>query len=280
MSRTNLIVLIIFVVACLLLLMMSRDVSRGISRTVLQTISPLLQSGSATQETVTGWTEGIDTLEKLELSNEELQIENGKLRSEIQFLRDLKEENDRLREQLGYRQRSLFNLKSAEVLARNPRAWWNAVTVSLGSRDGVRVDQPVITPDGVVGRVVTVDDHLAQVLLLTDPNCRIAARVEGSQEHGIIHGSRITGESGQVLELNFLSREARLQKGQRVYTSGLGGIFPHGILLGRIESFRKGAIHGQALVRPAVEVSRLDSVFIMLGSKPQNTATASSIPVR
>ena len=91
--------------------------------------------------------------------------------------------------------------------------------------------------------------------------------VEGSREQGIISGERVTGGLTPLLDLNFLSKQADLKPGQKVYTSGVGGVFPSGLLIGAVKSFRVRELDGQAQLTPAVDLSHLEDVFVVTGRR-------------
>ena len=97
---------------------------------------------------------------------------------------------------------------------------------------------PVVTDEGLVGKTTTVSDTISVVLLITDENCKVAATVEGTREQGIVSGERVSGGVSPLLNLNFLSKQANLKPGQKVYTSGVGGVFPSGLLVGSVKSFQ------------------------------------------
>ena len=126
---------------------------------------------------------------------------------------------------------------------------------------------PVVTEVGLVGKTTTVSDTISVVLLISDENCRVAASVEGSREQGIVAGERVTGGLTPLLDLNFLSKQADLKPGQKVYTSGVGGVFPSGLLIGAVKSFRARELDGQAQLTPAVELSHLEDVFVVTGRR-------------
>ena len=174
---------------------------------------------------------------------------------------------NRLRNALNYRQRSVFKLIAAEIVARDSSTWWRTVTINRGKRDGTEIDMPVVTAEGLVGKITTVSSNISLVLLASDENCRVAASVEGSREQGIVSGERVTTGLSPLLDLNFLTKQADLKPGQKVYTSGVGGVFPSGLLIGGVKSFRVRELDGQAQLTPAVDLSHLEDVFVVTGRR-------------
>jgi rod shape-determining protein MreC len=102
--------------------------------------------------------------------------------------------------------------------------------------------------------------------LISDENCKIAASIEGTREQGIVSGERVTTGITPMLNLNFLSKQANLQPGQKVYTSGVGGVFPSGLLIGTVKTFKVRELDGQAQLTPAVDLSHLEDVFVVTGT--------------
>ena len=216
---------------------------------------------------ITSVSTGLKTLEELERDNAALKVENRSLKATNQALRDVEHEVNRLRRALAYRERSVFKLVPAEIVARDSSTWWRTVTINRGKDDGIESDMPVVTDEGLVGKTTTVGDNISIVLLLSDENCRVAATVEGTREQGIVSGERVTGSVTPMLDLNFLSKQANLQPGQKIYTSGVGGVFPSGLLVGTVQSFRVRELDGQARIAPAVDLSHLEDVFVVTGHK-------------
>jgi rod shape-determining protein MreC len=217
--------------------------------------------------------QGLKNLDQLEDENQRLQAENTELRATNQILRDLETENSKLRSALDYKKRSIFKLVPARVLSRDASSWWSTVKINRGFEDGLEPDQPVLTDVGLVGKTTTVAKNDSIVLLVSDESCKVAAKVEGSNERGILSGRR-TGASGGTteMELNFLSKNANLQPGQRLYTEGVSkgtstGVFPSGIFLGTVKSFQARPLDGQAIVEPAVDLSSVEDVFVVVGAK-------------
>jgi rod shape-determining protein MreC len=182
-------------------------------------------------------------------------------------LRDVENEVNRLRHALNYRERSLFRLVPAEVISRDSSTWWRTVTINRGSEDGLAPEMPVLTDEGLVGRTTTVSENISVVLLISDENCRVAATVEGTREQGIVTGERVAGGVSPLLDLNYLSKQAGLKAGQKVYTSGVGGVFPSGLFVGTVRSFQVRALDSQAKLAPAVDLAKLQDVFVVIGRK-------------
>src|SRR3954447_11621091 len=210
---------------------------------------------------------GLKTLEELEKENAGLQVENRSLQATNQALRDVEHEVNRLRQALNYRERALFRLVPAVVVARASSTWWRTITINRGKNDKVEPDQAVVTDLGVVGKTATVGDNVTIVLLVSDENCKVACSIEGSREQGIVSGERVTASMTPGLDLNFLSKQANLQPGAKVYTSGVGGVFPSGLLVGTIQSFKVRELDSQARITPAVDLTHLEDVFVVTGRK-------------
>ena len=267
MSRTNIIALLIFGAILGYFLSFGPQTTQKFKAGVYQLLSPFLNSGSGIKKQITSVRSGLKSLEQLERENTALQVEDRQLRATNQALRDAEQEVNRLRHALNYRERSVFKLIAAEIVTRDSSTWWRTVTINRGKRDGVETDMPVVTDVGLVGKTTTVSDSISVVLLVSDESCRVAAKVEGSREQGIVSGERVTTGLTPLLDLNFLSKQADLKPDQKVYTSGVGGVFPSGLLIGSVKSFRVRELDSQAQLTPAVDLSHLEDVFVVTGRR-------------
>jgi len=238
---------------------------RRLQSGLLGILSPISCSGSAVKTSLGSLGKDLMTLEQLQEDYDRLVAENRRLRAENNGLRDLQQENGHLRDVLGYRERSSFRLVPAAVVGHDSGAWWSTMRISKGARDGITPDMPVITDKGLLGKTTAVSDNISEVLLVTDENCKVAAKVEGTKEQGICAGTR---SPGGELQLTFLSKLADLQPGQKVYTAGVsGGIFPSGIVLGTVKSFRARELDGMAVLEPAADPGGNEEVFVVTGAK-------------
>ena len=243
------------------------DSTRKLQAGFYSLISPFLSTGSGLKKSITSVRTGLKSLEELESDNASLRVENRSLKATNQALRDVEHEVSRLRRALDYRERSLFRLVPAEIMTRDSSTWWRTVTINRGKNDHIEGDMPVVTDLGLVGKTTTVSNNISVVLLISDENCKVAASVEGSREQGIISGERVAAGITPLLNLNFLSKQADLKPGQKTFTSGVGGVFPSGIPIGTVRSFKIRELDGQAQLTPAVDLTRLEDVFVVTGRK-------------
>ena len=269
--RANIIAVAVFLAAFLGIVLLSSRNPQRLQSGFLSIVSPFLRKGSEFDSRWKNYKAGLKKLDGLEADNQRLKVESDLLRASNQALRGVEAENIRLKAALGYEGQAPFALVPARVIGRSPSNWWNTINIDKGSEDGVQKDMPVVTPDGLVGKVDIVVAHSARVLLVSDENCKVAASVEATKEQGIVmvevRGQRTSNNIQPTMTLNFLSRFAPLQPGQKVLTSEAGGVYPPGISIGRIVEFKPRELDGQAVIEPSVEIAALSDVFVITGMK-------------
>jgi rod shape-determining protein MreC len=196
---------------------------------------------------------------------DQLQRENQQLKVAQLQANAAANENNQLRAALGWQQQQPWKLKLANVIARDPANWWRTIQIDSGFLDSVRADLPVLTSDGLIGRVSAVYPHRAQIVLIGDPSCRVSGLVENpAHDIGILSASGPLDNS--FAQLTYLSGNANLKAGQKVFTSGEGGIFPKGILLGQIVDAQKAdfGLYTEARVKLSANLGSLEQVWILL----------------
>ena len=125
----------------------------------------------------------------------------------------------------------------------------------------------------MVGKVDAPSEDTSTVILLTDEKCKVSAKVDGTPELGILSGQRGLAGQDPVLRLSFLSKDAKISAGMRVFTTGRGKLFPPDILLGTVTSFESGPLYGEALVKPAVDFAALHTVFVKIPDSSESSAS-------
>ncbi len=177
------------------------------------------------------------------------------------FLFEIEEENKRLRRLLDLKDHSIYEGLASSVIAREPGNWFQALLLDRGERSGVKKNSIVVTPEGLVGRVIKVNKGSSQVLLITDPGSEIGALIQRTRIQGVIQGRK------RDLILKYLPLEANVREGDLVLTSGLeGGLFPKSLVIGRIKKIEPS--HPQDLflkivVIPEVNLSSLEELLLL-----------------
>ncbi|HWL54368.1 MAG TPA: rod shape-determining protein MreC [Chthoniobacteraceae bacterium] len=269
MKRFNLAALIIVVILVGGFLWMGPSGTQRIQSAFLGFISPFLKTGSALEKKITAVRHGLKTLAQLEVENQQLSVRNKELSAVNSMLRDLEAENRQLRKALEYRERAEFKLVPARIIARDASTWWNTVEIDRGTAEGIRREMPVLTESGLVGKVTVVSDHAATVVLISDESCKVAAKIEGTREQGIVSGERDSGGGVPLISMRIPSKQAELEPGRKVYSSGVGGVYPAGILIGVLRDFKARELDGYATLIPAVDLTTLEDVFVVTGAGSQ-----------
>ncbi|BAF58999.1 cell shape-determining protein [Pelotomaculum thermopropionicum SI] len=201
--------------------------------------------------------------------NKALEQEVARLEGEVARLNEYMLENQRLSGLLDYKQvmAGSFDLLVASVVARDPTNWFGTMTLNRGFADGVRENMTVLTPQGLVGRVVAVSDYTCEVLLITDPRSGVGSLVQETRIPGIVEGT--AGNSG-LARIIHIPNDAPVEKGQTVVTSGLGSIFPKGIPVGVITRtwYESSGLFKSAEIRPFAPLYSLEEVFIVTAVRP------------
>ncbi len=206
--------------------------------------------------------------------NEDLKRENGALKLEITQLQSKAGEADRLAALLKFRQTNVdVPMISARVIGGSADSASQTIYLDRGERDGIRKNMGVITPDGVVGKVIESYKDTAQVLLLTDKDSGVGAMLVESRLQGPVGG---TGEP--LLVMKYIPNDDNVNSGERVVTSGMDRIFPRDLPVGTIAEIKAGNPFKQLRVKPAASLERLEEVFVLLTMKPLELKQESAAP--
>jgi rod shape-determining protein MreC len=174
-------------------------------------------------------------------------------------------ENARLRAMYGSAPRGNWKPRVAHVVGREPSTWWRMVIIDLGTRDGLLVNQVVMTSDGLVGRVSLTGYGYSQVSLVGDAGCGVAVVCKENRELGIISGGQNLVAEGGLVEMMVLQTGPGVMAGYTLLTSGQGGVFPAGIPVGRVVDTRSSDNGSTvtARVRLSAGLNRLEEVWVL-----------------
>lgn len=196
-----------------------------------------------------------------------VQQENQRLREEIKWLRQENHryleaylQHQRLQRLLSFREQTPLEAVAAEVVGRNANNWTEIIYINRGTRDRVVKGLPVVTHEGLVGQVIHAAPTLSQVMLLTDFRSGVDALVQRTRASGIV-----AGRGRNTAELKFLPVGADLQPGDRLISSGMGGVFPKGLIIGEVKDLhRNGRPTQQVEIQPSVDFSHLEEVLVLV----------------
>lgn len=267
MKSTTIAALGIFGILVVLILLLPHTQKQQMQGALFQLISPVLRTGASVQQQLNGVSGGLKHLDELEQENKQLKLDNEQLRATNSLLKNLEAEVNRLNRALGYREHSSFNLHPARIITRDNSTWWNTCTIDRGSKDGIAADMAVVTEKGLVGKVTTVGKDIAAVLLISDESLHVSATIEGTQEQGIVSGTRASTNFAPDLRIRFLNKMAALKPGMKVFTAGAGGVFPSNLLIGSVKDFKVKEVEGIAMVTAAVDLADVQDVFVITGQK-------------
>jgi rod shape-determining protein MreC len=214
------------------------------------------------------WTTYLDW-KNVRAENERLRAELERLQVDSLRVRETEDENGRLRRLLSLEQRLPLTALVGEVIARE-WGWARSLTVNRGRHDEVTRMTPAIAPEGLVGRVVEVRSSASIIQLVNDPASTVGATVQRTRTSGIVEG-----EPRGTTRFKYMARDgAAIEVGDLVVTSGLGGVFPKGIPIGRVESIsdRGSALFHYATLTPVVDFGRIEEVLLLTGQTEEDLA--------
>lgn len=211
--------------------------------------------------------------------NEQLRQRVAELEIEARQARADRDENERLRALLDFKGQSQFASVPASVIARDPSLWFNTVTINRGSSSGIAPNMPVVTPGGIVGRVVATSPWTAQVMLITDDKSAAGAVVGQLGSSSALGSVRGLGENG-LLEMRYVSGLEEVKAGDYVVTTGQDGIYPQGLNVGTVVEVRSGSATTPhtIYIKPGARIDSLEEVAVLQYRPPQRIAPDQTLP--
>lgn len=202
----------------------------------------------------------IEELHKVHQENRILSQKVMRLTLENAQLQEKRLENERLRKILEFKSENSFELVPAKVISAEPTRLPTSLLINLGGKDGLKKGMPVVNINGLVGKVSEVLVGSSVVQLLFHPHCRVAALDQRSRVQGIVKS-----KGGVILDLDNVPLDEDVKPGDVIYTSGLGGVFPAGLKIGRVITVYqdKDSVFKTIKLKPAVDFFRLEELFLI-----------------
>ena len=239
---------------------------KGAVRDGISPLQAVLRGGVRELQEIFRYIRGI---RDMALENRALSEEIVYLRGEVRMARELERDNQMLRDLLGFVRRFPNRLVSCEVVGRDSTGWWQTARLDKGMLAGVAEGRAVITTAGLIGRTVAVSDRTADVLLLSDPSCKVSVRLARSGVFGVVAGLGQQPGEQPACRMDYILKTASVEPGDEVVTSGLGGLFPKGLLVGRVAKVETDAagLYQTAWIESAADLGELEYAFVAATEK-------------
>ncbi len=196
----------------------------------------------------------------LRQKNEQLLYENTRLALENSMMYEMRLENDRLKKLIGFKESSELRLIMARVIVKETKGFINGIVLDVGAQDGVAKNMPLVVSNGLVGKIYHAGKNQSIGHLLLDPNFRVSAKIQRSRVTGIV-----SWDGGEFCSLNEVPKRSDVQMCDSVITSGYGGIFPPGLIIGTVTEITESprGLFLDVQIKPTVDFEKLEEVFVI-----------------
>lgn len=242
-------------------------------------LAPFQSAASGVGGAGSGFFNYIGNLRHAAAENTQLKQRIEQMETEFYQLRAERDENERLRSLLDFKEKSQYQAVTARVIARDPALWFDTITINRGSSSGVELNMPVVTPGGIVGRVIGVGPWTAQVMLITEERSAAGAVVGQLGQSNALGSVKGLGDS-DLLEMHHVNGLEEVNAGDYVITTGQDRIYPPGLNVGQVIEVRKGSatvthvIH----IKPGARLNALGEVAVLLYHPPATDAPEQVLP--
>jgi rod shape-determining protein MreC len=224
----------------------------------LRLLGPMARTVTGAPRSVSDLREGMKLRGTLQEENERLRREVEALRLRLMRLTDIEGEMLRLGSAVRYPTPPAGRIRAVDIVYVDHASWLRTLILYLGAVPARR-NQPVLSPDGLVGRIIAVSGSYAKVQLITDGAASVGGMVLRTRRQGVVRGGRRGG-----LELDFVPLQADVRPGDRVLSAGIDGIYPRGIPIGTVIKVEPGGqLFHRIQLAPAVDFGSLDQVYLL-----------------
>lgn len=244
-----------------------------IENTIGKVITPVQKFFNSIGEGVGSVFENLGNLGDLKEENEKLKNQNIKLREMNREYEDIIMQKDFLRNEAILRKNTKYKIISSHVIGKDPGNWFDRIIIDKGSKDGIKKGDPVIqaimideevVTEGLIGKVIEVGDNWSKVISIIDEGSKVSFKIIRTQDGGIISGSLEGDINGYLFE-----READIVDGDKLLTSGLGGVFVEGLYIGKIKASEQSeeSLIKNIQIEPAIDFKNIYDVYVITGTK-------------
>jgi len=267
-NRPLLITIIVMIVLVVLLIITAGDNNmtgaESIVGSVLAPVQGWLRDATGA---IAGFFTDIFTPNEAAQENIRLKERIAELESELKSHEEIKSENERLAKLLNFqKENTQFEMITASIVGKNPGRWFDSFTINAGLNRGIKKDMAVVTGEGLAGRVTETGANWSKVMAIIDCDSSVSGIIERTRDNGIVKGQTTMDGTEPLMGMSYLPIDADLTPGDRVLTSGLGDIFPKGLIIGEVVEVTRGTVGSekQAAVKPAVDFMHLEEVMVIV----------------
>jgi len=263
----NLILATVVLIVVIRISMNKADSFTGIRNVISVPLSPIQEFLTNAGQRVEDFFTLFKEIKNLKEENEILKIKINELEKENRELKSYKDKIEELKQALNLKDKfEDYEVIGANVIAKEPGNWFYVFKIDIGSRDGVEVDYPVVSStNGLVGRIISVDNNSSKVMSIIDENSTVSGWVvKSGGGHVIVRGDLLLKEEG-LCSINYITINVDVAVGDVIETSGLGGVYPKGIIIGRVKEIRESnnELERNAIIQPEVDFKGLQEVFVL-----------------
>lgn len=243
----------------------SKSGSNPVSKVVNSVLTPIEDKISGITNPIKGFFDFCGNMKTLQKENEELKAHNLELEKKMKDISEYKSENERLEKLLNIKEDLTdYTSAAAKIVAYNPDNWFSYLTINKGEKSGIKVSDPVITSEGLIGQVSEVGTNWAKVSTIINSESSVGVRIIRNGEIGIVEGDTKLSKSNKC-KLEYLSANASVIAGDILETSGLGGIYPPGLMVGKITDISKDNMGRLdcAIIEPFIDFDNLREVLVL-----------------
>jgi len=271
-NKPLLIALVALLLLALLALLTSGDRTLTfVESTVGSVLQPVQSFASRASDSIIAFVESVFNTTEADLENQQLKVYVSQLEQSLNEMESLRQENVRLKELLTFAQSTPeLTYVSGTVIGRSQGIWFDTFTINIGRSQGVDKNMPVVNAKGLVGRVSEVGGTWCKVVAIIDSSTNVSVMVERTRDNGMVRGLLQAGNATDSLALYYLPSDSDLTPGDKIVTSGIGGMYPKGLVVGTVsEVSRSGESDNNAIILPSVDFRHIEEVMVVVGMPAQ-----------
>ena len=264
-KKRNLIIFAVILIIAVSVAAISKSGNNAVSNALNTVITPVETLLLKITSPVSDFFEFVGNMKEYQKENEQLKLENQELMKKVKDVSEYMEENERLKKLLGISYDGMeYNKVAARVVAYESDNWFSYISIDKGEKDGIKVSDTVVTAEGLLGQVSEVGYNWAKISTIINQETSAGVRIIRTGEIGIVEGDAKLSKSNKC-KLSYLLSNATVNAGDILETSGLGGIFPPGLMVGKITDVRKDNMGrlDYAVIEPFISFDNLYEVVVI-----------------